>query len=316
MNIVHISPTPLVASPGKIANAQRLVGHNSVCMILNDYPEKGPLFKKFIDDSIIFNNETRDFLIHSISLADIIHVHNNCPKNIVQLILDINKNALFVYQIHSPMREGPVYIDRTKTIGLPFEKFLVVGQHWAKLYPKYIPVPNIINFSPSLNLRRNDEKLRVAFSPTHKHQGRWTSKNSELLNKTLDALVNLDVIKLIKPNAPVAPNVLMYMRRSAHLTIDEIATGGYHQVSIEGMCAGNVVINGADFFAKKAYSKFSDGELPPFVFASDFNIKDILWNFVNDVSITNEYQKKSYNFFQSYLSPERLVNFFDKAYKS
>lgn len=314
LNIVHISPTPLVAAPGKIAKAQRKCGHNAICIIFSDYPVHTNLSGKFIDESILLTPELKPYLEESLAQADVIHVHNNCPADKVLWILQHNQLATFVYHIHSPMREGPVFLDRTKTIGLPFKKFLVVGQHHSKLYPHYIPVPNIIHQVPSLNLRKDNEKLRVIYSPTNKHEGRWNNKFSEVLDATLDSLAKLDFIELIMSKTPIHPNVLMYLRKRAHLTIDEIATGGFHQVSLEGLCAGNVVINGSDYFGKVGFSRFSEQILPPFQSASDSDIKDILLKFACDAELTRVWQKKSFEYFTRYLYPERLAEFFIQAY--
>lgn len=314
LNIVHISPTPLVAAPGKIAKAQRQVGHNAICIIFSDYPAHTNLAGKFIEDSILFTQELQKYLENSIAQADVIHIHNNCPYDKVKWILALNQEATFVYQIHSPMREGPVFLDRTEEIGLPFTKFLVVGQHHSKLYPNYIPVPNIIHSVPSLNLREKNEKLKVIYSPTNKHEGRWNNKFSATLDITLRSLKNLNLIEILSFEKPIPPNTLMYLRRNAHLTIDEIATGGFHQVSLEGLCAGNVVINGSDYFGQVGFSRFTNYVLPPFQTASDNDIQDVLLKFVDDVDLTRFWQQKSFEYFTQYLSPEKLVQFFIQAY--
>ncbi|MDM1022219.1 hypothetical protein QSV37_18285 [Acinetobacter sp. VNK23] len=314
-NIVHISLTPLVAAPGKMAKLQREFGHNACCIVLNDYPSKGPLANKFLDDSILFTKEMTPFIENSIRQADIIHIHNNCPIDKAQLINRLNQKTKFIYHVHSPLREGPLFLDRTQDMGIVFDDFLVVGQHWPKLYPNYKPVPNIIFHTPSINLRQKGEKLRIAYSPTHQHIGKWTSKHCQELNDTINSLSSLGLIELIRPESPVHPNTLMYMRRYCHLTIDEIATGGYHQVSLEGLCAGNIVINGADYFGKKVLANFCENVDPPFIHAHSSNIAEVITRFVQSEELTREWQTKSLEYFQKYLLPSRLIHIYNSIYE-
>lgn len=107
----------------------------------------------------------------------------------------------------------------------------------------------------------------------------------------------------------------MDIRRRCHVSIDEIATGGFHMVSLEGMCAGNIVINRADYFSRATFAGFCGGELPPFVYADDDSIADVLLQFADDCSLTAVKQAESYKYFIRHCEPARLVEIFDAAYK-
>jgi hypothetical protein len=316
LNIVHISPTPLVAAPSKVAAAQRRWGHDSVSIVLNDYPEKSPLAKKFTEESLLPSPFLMSTIDRAIANADIIHVHNELPADWVENLLQKNQSAKYVYQVHSPLREGPLYIERANSIGLPFIGYFVVGQYQPRHYQKYLLVPNIVNEVPSVKFRKKGEKLRVMFSPTHAQDGRWNNKHTPQLKDAIDALSNLGKIEPIWVDTPVHPKTLMAIRRNCHVSIDEIATGGFHQVSLEGLCAGNVVINRADFFSKAAFSQFSDQKLPPFCYSDGTQIADFLLRLSADVEETNYLQQQSFEYFRSYLMPEQLVEKFNDAYQS
>ncbi|BFT62221.1 hypothetical protein [Pseudomonas moorei] len=314
--IVHISQTPLVAAPAKVALAQRMSGHETVAIAIKDYPINGPLAGKFIEDFLIEDEFTKGIIDEAISKADIIHIHNDLPQEWTTRLLHANQTAKYVYQVHSPLREGPLYLPRDSSLGLPFSLKLVVGQFQPRIHQDHVFVPNIIHDTPSVRPRRKGEKLKVIFSPTHLRPGRWNNKYVEQLDTALQSLVKLGKIEAIIPDKPVSPKALMAVRRSCHVSIDEIATGGFHQVSIEGLAAGNVTINKADYFSKTVFSTFSNGEKPPFVYADGESIASTLEDFANDWEKTAEQQLVSYNYFKKHLTPIKMSSIFDKAYET
>ncbi|CAI8779867.1 hypothetical protein [Pseudomonas sp. IT-P291] len=314
--IVHISQTPLVAAPSKIALAQRLNGHDSIAVALNDYPIKGPLAGKFIEEYILESEFTKPFIDAAISAADIIHVHNDIPDSWAERLINSNQSARYFYQAHSPLREGPLYLPRHAEINLPFSANLVVGQFQPRIHKDHVFVPNIIHDVPSFSPRQKNQKLRVIFSPTHLRPGRWNNKHVEKLDVAIDALVKLGKIEAVIPTEPVSPKTLMAMRKTCHVTIDEIATGGFHQVSIEGLAAGNVTVNRADFFCKAVFSNFTDGVFPPFVYATGESIASLLEELANDWQKTVELQEQSLEFFKTHLTPEKMAAVFDQAYET
>lgn len=312
--IVHISQTPLVAAPSKIAYAQRLAGHSSIAIALKDYPAS--LQGKFIDDFIIEDDFTKPIIEMAIKNADIIHIHNDISHEWANRLLESNQRAKYVYQVHSPLREGPLYVPRHESISLPFSVKLVVGQFQPRIHVDHIVVPNVFLDIPSIEPRKPGEKLRVMFSPTHKRPGRWNNKHTNELDKAINALVSLNKIETVMPDNPVSPKILMSARRTCHVSIDEIATGGFHQVSVESLAAGNISINKADYFSKKVFSNFSSGVLPPFVYADASTISDVLTRLSDDVEETARLQKISYEYFKNHLTPLKMAKIFDDAYES
>lgn len=313
-NIIHISQTPLVAAPAKIAYAQRLLGHSSIAIAIKDYP--GALQGKFVDGFLIEDGFTKPIIDAAIEDADIIHIHNDLPHDWAYRLLDANQRAKYIYQVHSPLREGPLYLPRHESIPLPFSAKLVVGQFQPRIHSDHIIVPNIILDIPSIKLRTKGQKLRVMYSPSHKRAGRWNNKHTDELDKAINALVALNKIEKVIPENPVSPKVLMSVRRTCHVSIDEIETGGFHQVSVESLAAGNVSINKSDYFSKKVFSNFSSGILPPFVYADASCIAEVLTNLANDYEETARLQKVSYDYFTNHLTPIKMAKFFDDAYES
>lgn len=316
-NILHISTTPLVGAPGRIAFAQRLKGYEALSVAITDYPKSGPLNGKFIENTIIASEFTIPLIEMAIVSADVIHVHNDLQSaEWIERLLSLNQTALYVYQVHSPLREGPNYSERAGKIPLPFRARLVVGQYQPRHYPDFMPVPNIVDAEPSVRPYIPGEKLRVIFSPTHKQDGRWNTKHCPELDDAVSALEKLGRIDVVTPHEPVHPRTLLNVRRTCHVTIDEIATGGFHQVSLEGLCAGTVVINRADYFSKAAFAQFAERQLPPFVYADHVSVADTLLELALDPQKTARIQNESFDYFRRYLYPQRLVEVFDAAYKA
>lgn len=292
------------------------MGHQAVSVCWSDYPSRGPLAGKFVDRSILHSNFTLPLIEQSLIEADVIHVHNFLLPDVTRWVRSLNASALYVYQTHSPLREGPLYVAHSGDYGFEYQRKLVVGQHWGRLFPDYLPVPNLILDTPSCRPREHGQRLRVMYSPTHSHQGRWTDKRNQALDRTLTSMAAAGAIELIQPDEPVHPHTLMQIRRTCHVTVDEISTGGFHQVSLEGLCAGTVVINRADYFARQTFAGFCDGEPPPFVYADEVTISRVLQDLANDVDATVAHQSRSVGHFRKYCDPLRLGAFFDAAYEA
>lgn len=316
LKIVHITPTPLVGAPGRIAIAQRMKGHDAIAVAMSDYPKGGPLERMFLTHTLLINEFTRSYIENAIHRANIIHLHNFLPAEHITWLKELNQSADYVYQAHSPLREGPLYVNRGEDqSSFDFKLKLVVGQYQGRFYPSFLPVPNLVGATPSIRLRKKNEKLRVMYSPTHQQQGRWNSKYSEKLVETLSALSTIKKIELISPKQPVSPETLIEIRRNSHVSIDEITTGGFHMTSLEAMCVGNIAVNRADFFSKNTFASFCDGKIPPFLYADDSCITEFLLSLADDWERTANLQQASYDYFVTYCNPLRLVEVFDEAYQ-
>ena len=310
--IVHFTSTPLVGSPGKIALAQRNQGDDSVCFMASEYPNNGPLFKIFSNDSILLRKENLDFFKYKIKRADIIHIHNFIEKDWLDIIINTNSFAKLIYQAHSPLREGPLYYPRE--FDAVFDVHLAVAQMHPRFYPHYIPVPNLILEPPSFKERAKGDKLKVLFSPTHKHPGRWGNKHTSGLGELLSLMHKSKLIDLHYPEKAVAPVELNMIRKESDVTIDEIQSGGFHMVSLEGLAFGNVVINNADYFSKETFRSVS-GELPPFQSNDIDTIYDFLSTLSKDEDLTNNLKKASYIYFKEYCNPMKLIKVYNRAYE-
>lgn len=317
LSVVHISKTPLVGSPGFLATAQRLKGLNSEWVVLSDYP--GDKSDKFTRTALPW---FQGGLIAScaeqlIEKCDIVHLHNDLPFELIPYFFNLAKKARWIYHVHSPLKEGPLFISRDNDMGIPFYEKLVVAQYQPRIYPHFVPVPNIINATPSYSLRRPNEILRVLFSPTHNREGRWNDKGSIYTINVLRELDEAGLLKAVIPDKILSPENLMVLRRGCHVTIDEIITGAFHMTSLEGLCAGNIVINNADFFSLMTISRACESrEFPPFTIANKKNLANTLTHLSEDPIKTAQIQLTSFNYFNKWLISSKIVDRYISIYQN
>jgi len=314
--ILHLTPTPLVQAPEKVSNIlNRFSEYSSEIVVLNDYPNH--LKGKFIANAILYSVDTKDVVQKLIERANIIHVHNFLPTTFIDFFKQclVNSDAKLVYQVHSPLREGPIFYDYAQESGFDFDKCLVVSQYHPRLYPSFIPVPNIITAKPSLNLLNKNEKPFILFSPAHKNVGlRWNDKITKNLNKVLDSVNGLGLAK-VKEVSGLSPHDVFSIRRFSHISIDELATGAFHQVSMEGLATGNVVFNNADYFSCQMLSFVAKtSKNVPFVRTDDDAFSENLMAYLSDNEKIRFKQEEGYQYFVDNLLPEHLVKHFIKIY--
>ncbi|OOF43715.1 hypothetical protein BKK51_11225 [Rodentibacter trehalosifermentans] len=317
--IVHLSNTPLVGAPGKISYMSCLNGYDSISIVFSDYPEKGKLSNKFLNHSILWSNQDlflKNHLINKVENADIIHIHNHInPEHLNYFNFNL-EHQKFIYHVHSPLREGPLFDEKSEQFDFKFNRKLVVAQYHPRFFNDFIPVPNLVLELPQLNLKKDDEKLRVMYSPTHNRGGRWNTKYTEELESAMQMLQKMKLLDIVSPSQPLSPHVLLEIRRSCHVTIDEIATGSYHQVSLEGLCCGNVVINNADIFSKMMLSNVANSSaLPPFLSSSGYDITEKLFELTRNNELVRLHQKRSFEFYTKHLMPNNLFSIYNKIYK-
>lgn len=319
--VVHIAPSPLVGAPLKIANLLRSYGVPSCSFAEHDYPNKGPLFGKFTDGVHVLSDATTqasNVFMRELERCNIVHVHNYVSAEVARLVMRHAPQSKLVYHVHSPLKEGPLYIDRCGTLDLEFDAKLVVAQYQPRLFQDFTPVPNVVPAPPTLNLRNERERLRICYSPTHTRGGRWNAKTTAAFEKVMGIVATLGNVEMVAPKDPIPPATLIGLRRTAHFSIDEVVTGAFHQVSLESMTCGNVTVNGADHFSVACLADCYGASLQdvPFVKASPGDLLDVIYDFARDTTKTRDAQVRAHRFAQTYMSPDRVAKIYARIYES
>jgi len=315
IHVLHVSPTPLVDSPRKISKTlEKYSRYKSNCFIFKDYPGK---LQGVFSSNVLIYNKSKDLIVNLISNADIIHIHNFLTKEQEHIIFSNSKSTVcFIYQSHSPLKEGPVFTEYAEGGKLKFDAKCVIAQYHPRLYPDYKIVPNIILHTPSINLIKDDEIPKVLFSPAHTRTGgRWNDKTIKELDIILSQLQSLGLIEVIVASN-VTPHELYEIRKQCHISIDEIVTGSYHQVSLEALCAGNVTINNSDIFSDLMLKSIIKKDVKiPFYKMNKYNIYEKLYCLINDKKLIRDKQQDSYDFYNKYFSPKQLIQHYIKLYE-
>lgn len=316
--IVHLSSTPLAGAPSRLSRTLKLyTKFDSLCFIEKDY--KKSMAGLFTSEALVLesgeNKDAQEILAWALKTASIIHIHNYIPPRLVEFVRRIDTNAAFVYHLHSPRREGPLYVPRASEFNLPIVRELVVAQMHPRFYPKATPVPNIVPAArPTLRDPDTSEKIRILYFPAEVRGGRWNGKVSAELTESLESVSghkNVEIVKLARPQPSFA---LERIRATCDITIDEITTGGFHQISLEGLQAGNAVINGADEISLRVMMGWA-GEKPPFVTSHPNTISDDLWQLIHDRSYLDAKKKESITYANKYMQPKKLIKIYENIYK-
>jgi hypothetical protein len=318
MNVVHLSKTPLASSPGRMSFYLNQIGVNSTHFFEQDYPGdlKGKMtMRSYQLDS---SQSSSELLEYYLSQADVIHIHNYISSF---LVIQVNKffdGSKLIFHAHSPLREGPLFANASEQMDLQFTDFYVVAQYQPRHYQNYTPICNIVPEIKGISNNNLDTPIKVLYTPAHNRLGgRWNPKGSTKLSSALDYLVAQNKIELKSPPKLNESQLLSY-RRLCDVTIDEVITGAYHQISLEGLSAGNIVVNNADFFSIEMLRMATKAnEVPPFYTVSNDDVGQRFEQLVRlSSSELSDCKYKSKEYFDKYLNPERLASLLVENYES
>ncbi|MFM5582828.1 hypothetical protein NRZ30_20020 [Aeromonas jandaei] len=305
--ILLISGSALVGAPQNIMKALNSFSDYDASLIVEeDYAGARNGF--FTADAIVLSDDNLELIKYKISNADIIQIHNKISSKLEGLILENTTTENFIYQVHSPLRESPLYSDLTQDMRIKFKVKAACAQYHGYIYPDYINLPLIVNYSPSIR-EYDGGKINVLFCPSHAGiKGKWNRKSSTEFNEIVNDFSRLPGVNVIRPTKPVRPQELFEIRKTCHISIDEILTGTFHTISLEGLCAGNVVINNSDFFTNRILQNSAGAETPPpFYRSNESNLFDNLVDLYRNPDLLVKIQRDSYMYFINYLRPKALI---------
>lgn len=311
MKICMISSTPLVGAPYRLANALNSCNCEVDLFTVKDYPNhlKGifPIGKSV--------GVFKDFVDNLKEFYDLIWIHNFLEIEYITLLRK-KYSCPFLLHVHSGAHESPLnskllspnYLDN-------FNLRFVVAQAWARQYPTFTLIPNItprVSWNQDLNLSNRS----LIYLPSHSKGGRFGGKGAQLTAKLLAGFFKKFSEELLQrncnlllPRKPITQSELIKLRSKVHISVDEIITGGFHQVSLEAINSGGCVINGSDVFSDLAFiNAIKADEMPPFIKAhSQEEVEQVMYNLFFDDDFLISYIERSRAFADSYLHPERLA---------
>jgi|GEM_PF-1352415 len=323
-HVIQITQSPLVGSPGLVSEGlnRHAEDYSSEWLYVQDYAGgRSGIMTKYGRLVALETPEAIAKFAETVKSADIIQIHNLLPRKMVELLKEhVRPETKFVYQVRSPHREPPLFVDLPDVLDIEFDALTVICQYHLRVYPDYWPTPLLDLDETSIQLLKEGQKPRVLYRPSHlkpPKETRWNTKYSKLMHESLIACDKEGLIELIYPQNPVPPHKLKELRRACHISIDEIVTGAFHTVSIEGLCCGNVVINNSDIFSDMSMAFLtSDNKLPPFYRCNHYNFDERLRALLSDPDKIRALQQESHDYFKNYLMAKDQVAYYTKVYDS
>lgn len=318
VNIIHISPSALAGAPGMLSEALSDFGHvqSSIHFRAGDHGTQRDIFSP---ESIPVKDIKADkalFMMH-FEEAEVIHVHNFIPNFVLKWMSEARRrDRKYIFQVHSPRYERPVYDDLSDFHGVTFAAKLVISHFHPRHYPDFEVVPNCLYRKAFATSRcvSPSGPLRIQFSPSGRSTGRWAAKSSQVFEQTIDLLKN-DTRFEFTVFEDVSPQNLSHRRSLADVTIDELVTGSYHLVSYEGLAAGTVVLNNADTVSTDMFQIGFRSPPPPFLRCDPLELHEILANLNRDRDELLKIKARSRDFFETWMSPDRTSKIYADIYE-
>lgn len=321
MKILHLSPSVLAGAPGMLADAQRdLLGHEAIHLRVGD---AGPARDLMSPNSLSLTDcpEDRALFTAFVAQAEVIHVHNFLPSLLMRWAAAVPGvyDRTWIYQVHSPSHERPLFLDLSADHGVRWQARLAVSHAHPRMFPDFRPMPNVL-YRPFITQDNRakpatDGPLRVMHSPSTRSGGRWSAKSDDLFELELQRL-QADPRVRVQTVEGVSPLKVSMLRRISQVSIDEVVTGGFHLVSYEGLAAGNVVINGADALSRAAFAMgFRTAEPPPWIVTDSAGVHQQLIDLSRDRERLAELMEASHEYFWRVMAAPRVVGFYDEVYQ-
>ncbi len=320
MKIIHISPSALAGAPGMLSNA---LEDYSLCdqSIHFRAGDHGPDRNLVSPDTIPLFNRAEDRSLFSAvyEQCDIVHVHNYIPKFLLSWIAELGiGHRKFLYQVHSPVFERPIYDSLAEYHGISFDHKLVICHFHPRQHPDYEIVPNCLyrrrSNKPITYKPQVSRTFRITYSPSTLNRGRWTEKTNEDFEASIRVLEQNSSLKILQYTG-IAPQTLDAYRSFSDITIDEVVTGSFHLVSYEGLAAGTVVINGADDLSIAAFQMGFDAPIPPFVRCGPQELVEKISLLTRDRDALEEQKRESMIFFKKWMHPKSVAEKFVRIYE-
>jgi len=326
IKVLHVATTPLAGSPIRMC---RLLDDGDYFSALpmcrkNAYEDGRSFDYDIVYEPLKANDSDHTYMRSLIEECDILHFHNEAYQYRFGVFADIPPHKPVCVQWHSGPDEiahrlGLSIVDAMNYNAIPT---LVVAQKQSRFYPHAIPVPNVVDIRlPEYQaLERDDGVIRICYSPA----GDAAPYEKLCRDKGMNSIISaLHVIGKRYPKK-VSIHILqgipldqcIQVKQKCHISIDDIKSGGYHMVSLEGFAHGSVTIANPDAAMKEFLSEYTGSpvdELPWFE-ASEENIVERLSELIEDVDAVYEIGKKSRAWMEKYWNHNFIMRKMQAAY--
>ena len=323
MKIVHLSTSPLAGFPYRLSRAlQAHTEHESRHVV--DYDGYGT--RTFPLDLCKRRPADVGEIESVLSAADlyVLHSYFSPKKNRWDIDRRLNHPGRKVtahYCVRQDRANLDLYNSRIPTT--------VSAQYHARFFPNSVVAPNIMPireplYTPVARAWPPEVPLRVAFSPsTRADQGRgsvdpWTGKGDVPTKKILEQIKRQHPGKFeftIIESVPLEE--CLRMRSLCHVSIDEVVTGSYHNVHLEGMSQGLLSVVFTDPETLKAIEKVTGPEgvsEPPWVITRIDGLQEALMSFLDGAGRLRERAEACRTWMETHWDDVKMAKIYSDFY--
>lgn len=310
MKILHLSDTPLSASPHRICKLFRNHTDHEHRHIV--YRIKGR--NRTYPHDILGSHLTRDEFAHWLDWADIIHYHNRWKRQEIFRVHQFHPpNKPGVIQIHSP-RSSEDFNEEVNS-GLPIA---VIAQYHVREWANELRfvVPNVVDINSNLMvpMNRYNDVVTVSFAPSTTVGTGLDDKGYAWTNPILKRMKLAHTIRY-KLIHGMDWDKAMMMKNTSDVGIDEMVTGGYHLSSLEYLSMGIATFANLDEHTEKVVKDLTGAEELPWILANRSTFKGTLQSLIQSKEY-KEIGKTSRSWMEAYWNPDFLLAQYADMYEA
>lgn len=242
--------------------------------------------------------------------ADHVIFHNCTQQSYIDIVKkSVKSDASLNYHFHSPPFEPPLFSYDIITEN-NFDNVFTVAQGYSRFFETSVSIANII---PDIKLFKiQNRRSAIIVGHLRTTSARWSKKIPANLVKNLEILfknsgVEVCTIPSIFGSETVPYRTFSQSLQSFDYVIDDICSGLFHQISLEGLKSGCIVFSAADEYSLNSFCQAAQCPPPPFDFVSDIHdIYEKVRYYERNPSTLRAKQANNLIFSNEYLSAKRL----------
>jgi hypothetical protein len=310
MNILLVSETPVAGTVVRFNDALEsyVNGATSFPFVLKNY-KNSPFdlpygqMSSLLDWPTILGNYTK--------AADHVIFHNCTNQSLIDLVKSfIRPSTTTSYHLHSAPFEAPLFGFDIITEN-NFDHIFSVAQGHQRFHKHSIGIANII---PDIKIFDGSRKRQSALiGHLRTTSARWSKKIPPQTLETLEPLlkkqnVELTTIKSLFNSDSVPYQTFVQSVQSFNYVIDDVCSGLFHQLSLEGLKSGCIVFSAADEYSLDSFSKAAQSPTPPFDIVSSLDeIYEKIKYYENNPAKLVKKQLENLTYATEYLSERRVA---------
>ncbi|KHL75604.1 hypothetical protein PpSQ1_04360 [Pseudomonas putida] len=246
--------------------------------------------------------------------ADHVIFHNCTQQSHIDIVRkSVKGHATLNFHMHSPPFEPPLFCYDIITENA-FDNVFSVAQGYGRFFNDSIPIANII---PDIKIfNRKQRRSAIIIGHLRTTSARWSKKIPQNFVKDFEALLSREKVDIVTIPKLFGCDTVPYKTFSQALqgfdyVVDDICSGLFHQISLEGLKSGCIVFSAADEYSIESFCKAADCPPPPFDIVGDiYDLYEKIRFYERNPSKLEAAQSRNLEFAEKYLSEKRISQIF------